>query len=562
MKKILTLMLGAALTFAAAAQDWQDARFFTENNYLGTARTLGMGNAVTAIGGDPGSIGFNPAGSSVAGYSQLVLSPGLTFSFTRAAGVFAPGASNPTGLGDVVNANFGRFAAPNLGVILTLDSNRRSGWKRNAFGLVVNSTNNYANRILGAGVNDDNSYAASLATSAEGYTEEVLGSESWWYDGSDLSRMPKWVDMAGYRSGMFNGIPWSNNRYQAVTEVRDAYGNCWLAAPLYQKYGQQTSGSKYDIVLNWSANYEDRFYVGVNLGVTTLMYGMSEYFQEMPDNPDDFPDIVYTDGTVARFSSLQMKHNYSLRGTGAYLKAGVLWRPVGGLRLAAAIQTPTIMTFTARQAYSGEVKLTGKSISPSTTPEDEWAFSMTQPLRMNLGVAYSFGQVAVASLDYELTPYGQIRYSGTQSGYTPGYLEDANLDIKDILGISHQLRAGVEVKPIPALSLRAGYSLVGYGQKNWLDYENGRWVTTPLTFQEKWSLAKHSASLGVGYAFGSFFLDAAVRVRFAPTEYIMPYQYYTYDTFTDKYPDTRVLTPEIAFQSRFVDAILTFGWRF
>ena len=559
MKRILTFIVAAVVPLALSAQDWQDARYFTENNYLGTARTLGMGNAVTAIGGDPGAVGFNPAGSAVAGYSQIVISPGFTLSTTRAAGVFSPGLASGTGTGDVVNTQYGRFALPNFGVIFTLNNGRRSGWKRSSFGLMVNSTNNYTDRIVGAGVNDDNSYAASLATSAEGYTESVLGSESWWYDGSDLSHMPKWIDMAGYRSGMFNGIPGGGNRYQAVTEVRDAAGNCWLAAPLCQKYGQQTTGSKYDILFNWAANYNDIFYVGVNVGVTTVLYGMTEYFQEMPENPDDFPDIVYTDGTVARFNSLQMKHNYSLRGAGAYVKVGVLWRPVGGLRLAAAFQSPTLMSFTARQAYAGEVLLTGKSINPSTTPEDSWSYGMTQPLRLNAGVAYSFGQVAVLSADYEMVNYGSIRYRGVGSGSTPGYLEDANLDIKDALGFAHQLRVGAEVKPIPALSIRAGYNLTSYGQKNWLEAD---WSLTPLTPQEKWSLVKHSASLGVGYSFGSFFLDAAARVRFSPTEYIVPYQYYTYQTFTDKYPDTSIITPEIAFQSRFVDIILTAGWRF
>ena len=217
------------------------------------------------------------------------------------------------------------------------------------------------------------------------------------------------------------------------------------------------------------------------------------------------------------------------------------------------------MSFTARQAYAGEVQFTGKSIAPSTTPEDAWSYGMTSPLRLNAGIAYSFGQIAVLSADYELVNYGQIRYRGVGSGSMPSYLEDANLDIKEALGIAHQMRVGVEVKPIPALSLRAGYNLISYGQKNWLEAD---WSLTPLTPQEKWSLVKHSASFGVGYSFGSFFLDAAARVRFSPTEYIMPYQYYTYQTFTDKYPDTGVITPEIAFQSRFVDIILTAGWRF
>ena len=348
MKRILTFIIGTAVTVAAAAQNWQDARFFSENNYIGTARTLGMGNAVTAIGGDPGSISINPAGSSVASYSQFVISPGFALSTTGAKGVVAQGEGSAVGLGDALQTNYGRFALPNVGAIFTVNTGRRSGWKRTSFGFVLNATNNYTGRFNASGVNADNSYAASLASSAEGYSETVLGSESWWYDGGDIARMPKWVDMMGYRAGMFNGIPGDPGRYQAVTEVRDAAGNFWLAAPLYQKYGQQSYGNKYDVVFNFSADYEDTFYIGVNLGLTSLTYRMSEYFYEAPDNPDDFPVIEYTDGTRAVFNSLQMKHNFTLRGNGVYAKAGFLWRPVAGLRLGAAVQTPTVVSYSAR----------------------------------------------------------------------------------------------------------------------------------------------------------------------------------------------------------------------
>ena len=42
MKRILTFIVAAVVPLALYAQDWQDARYFTETNYLGTARTLGM----------------------------------------------------------------------------------------------------------------------------------------------------------------------------------------------------------------------------------------------------------------------------------------------------------------------------------------------------------------------------------------------------------------------------------------------------------------------------------------------------------------------------------------
>lgn len=559
MKKIITFALGAVVTVAAAAQSWQDALYFSENLYQGTARSVGMGNALTAVGGDLGSIGLNPAGSSVSGYSRVVITPGLSISSTNATGVIPEGSTSAIGMGDKVNSNFARVKLPNIGFVINANTGSRAGWKRFSFGLVSNATNDFTNRAVGSGVNADNSFAAALASSAEGYTEKVLGSEDWWYDGTDLSRMPAWIDMVGYRSGMFNGIPGSANKYQAVTEVRDAGNNCWLAAPVYQKYGQQTYGYKQDLFLNMSANYNDQFYLGFNLGFTMLNYNMSEYWQESPENADEFPDIEYTDGTRGRFASLMMKHNYSLRGSGVYIKAGLLWRPVAGLRLGVAIQSPTWTNMRSRQAYSGEVRLTGKTLLPSTSPEDEWTYRLRQPWRLNAGVAYAFGSVAVLSADYELTDYASARYTGSSTSM-PAYLTDANGDIRNALTVGHQIRVGLEVKPTSNFSIRAGYNYITSAQKNWL---NADWTMTALTSAEKIRQAKHVASFGLGGSFGAFFLDAAVRVRFMPKEYILTYDYLTYDSDPlSKRVDDTVLTPELEVSSRIWDALLTFGWRF
>ncbi len=69
------------------AQTAYDALLFSENNYEGTARSVAMGNAFTALGGDLGSVTINPAGSAVAGYSQITLTPSLTISASTAQGV-------------------------------------------------------------------------------------------------------------------------------------------------------------------------------------------------------------------------------------------------------------------------------------------------------------------------------------------------------------------------------------------------------------------------------------------------------------------------------------------
>ena len=75
------LFTGSALAFA---QDAQDARRYSFNDYQGTARSMAMGNAFTALGGDIGSIGINPAGSAVNSYSQFTITPSLTIAGVEA----------------------------------------------------------------------------------------------------------------------------------------------------------------------------------------------------------------------------------------------------------------------------------------------------------------------------------------------------------------------------------------------------------------------------------------------------------------------------------------------
>ena len=541
MKKVICFVLGATLAVAAGAQTWQDALLFSENNYSGTARGVGMGNALTAIGGDPGSLTFNPAGSAVASYSQFEITPGLTFSLANVGA-----AENMPYMADKRNTFYGAAKMPNLGFIFNLDTGRRSGLKRMSFGFVVNATNNFTGRFNGSGVNDDNSYAASLATSADGFASNVLANEDWYY--GDPARMPAWVDMTGYRAGMFNGVTGRDGAYIALTEVMDSEGNFRLAAPVYQEYGQQTRGSKHDILLNYALNFSDKFYIGANLGVTVLRYALSEYWKERPDNPADFPIIQYSDGTTAQFESLRMNRNYRLEGNGVYFKIGALWRPVAGLRIGAAFQTPTMINLRERYGYSGEVILSGRYGGNASSPEDDWIYALRTPLRANFGLAYTLGTVAVLSADYEYVNYASALFRSRTSNneYSTGSFSDVNMDIRDLLGVSHQLRVGTEVKVTPGVALRAGYNLITSGER-------------------EANFLKHNVSAGVGFSFGSFFLDAAIRARFVPAEYYVPY-YYFYapnpNQFYNKVIDDDIVTPEIKVKAAMLDALVTLGWRF
>jgi len=535
---------------SAAAQTWQDALLLSENSYGGTARTVGMGNAVTAIGGDPGTLFFNPAGSAVASYSQFSITPALTFSASSATGTILSGDTAPIGFGDVTKTGFMKTKLPNLSFITTYDTGRRRGLKRYSFGFAFTSTNDYTHRFNAGGVNGDNSYAASLASSADGFSKDVLAEEDWYYSGV-ASRMPAWVDMVGYRSGMINSVDGMDGAYIALTETMDEQGNFRLTAPIYQKYGRQSTGYKSDFLINFAANFSDVLYLGANLGITNLNYDQIQYWQESPENESEYPTIAYSDGTTARFSSLIMQQDFRATGTGMYLKLGLLWRPTPSLRIAAAFQTPTVLQVTERYGYKGQVTLSG-TVSPSaSSPEDEWYYRLRTPMRMNAGLAYSIGNVAVLSADYELADYGLSRFSTSTSGdgsFVESSFSSVNDEISQNLGLVHMFRAGAEVKVHPAVALRAGYNLTTGAERG---YE---------------SILRHALSAGIGWSSsGPFYLDAAVRLRTVPNEYIIPYYYYeavSPTRYYEKYIREDVITPEIEVKSVVADALLTLGWRF
>ena len=130
MKKTASvIIILAAMSAFGHAQTASDAILFSSTDYEGTARTMAMGNAFTALGGDLGSISINPAGSAVAKYSQITLTPSLTLSISRTQGVspYQDG-SLPYFERNMKNTAVG-FGLPNIGATCNLNTHRTSDRK-------------------------------------------------------------------------------------------------------------------------------------------------------------------------------------------------------------------------------------------------------------------------------------------------------------------------------------------------------------------------------------------------------------------------------------------------
>ena len=539
-KTAITFML----MFAAAigyAQNAYDGLLFSENNYEGTARSVAMGNAFTALGGDLGSITINPAGSAVAGYSQFTISPGLSMTSSTAQGVSPFTDGSLPYFERKMRSRMTKFGVPNMGLTINWDTNRSSGLKNMTFGFVVNKIASFDQDVYASGLNSTTSFMGAMAYDAtiNGYLDANL-------DAKDAYDFMPWKPVVGYQSGMISTFGGYNDQYVGASELIFDNGTVALGGPLKQTYGRRTSGGKYEYLFNFGMNISDFIYLGANLGINSINYTYEEYFKEVAVDPADF-EILLTNGESLYFNDMRYRYQYAANGSGFFGKFGIIVTPGSGLRFGAAIQTPVVNTITEEWKMAGETSYTNSGYNASaSSPYGTSTYTMVSPFRANFGAAYTFLGKAVISADYEMADYGQMKY---QSSDWDDYFFEVNEDIKSRFGISHMLRVGAEFKPIPELAVRAGYGMTTAAEK--YDYDGSRL-----------DLAAHqNASFGLGYSSqNSFFADLAVRKAFLQDEYFMPYDDYMFDEDGNVMVDAYV--PEILNKRSLWKVLITFGWRF
>lgn len=542
MKKTALTIILAFTALGAVAQNAYDALNFSENNYEGTARTVAMGNAFTALGGDLGSISINPAGSAVATYSQFSLTPALTISGSTTSGVMPPGASGTLPYFErELKASATRFSMPNIGLTFHYDTHRTSGIKSLTFGFIANKTAGWDEEVYANGTNKSTSFMGAMAADAtlNGYLASNLNA-------ADAYDFMPWLPTMGYQSGMISTFGGYEDQYVGASELIFDDGTVALGGPLKQTYGRRTTGGKYEYLFNFGMNISDFVYVGANLGINSINYNFEEYFKEVAVDPADF-EIILDGNQTIYFNDMRYRYQYSAQGSGVFGKIGIIVTPGAGLRFGAAVQTPVLNNIMEEWRMAGETTYTDSGFNASaSSPYGTSDYTMVSPFRANFGAAYTMGQLGVISVDYEMCDYSSMKYS---SNDWDDYFYEVNEDIRNRFGVSHMLRAGAEIKPIPELAIRAGYGMTTAAEK--YGFEGEKLALRP----------SQNASFGLGYSSNnSFFADFAVRRSFLADEYFMPYDDYMFDAGGNIMIDA--YAPEILNKRSLWKVLLTFGWRF
>lgn len=573
-QKILVSLLGLVLTVSASAQNMYDAINFSKNEYFGTARTIALNNAVTALGGDLGTMTINPAGSAVSRYGQFSITPALSISASNSS-YSADGISYMPG--QSISRN--KVTLPNCSGSLVFDTNRSKGLKSFTLAFAVSQTAQYHSYAQSIGNNPYSSKMGEFAVAADGIEEAIL-SDRRSFDNSSVS----WDVLTAYQGGMFGSFGY-DGVYAGVSEAINNSGESpymYIPGTLTQTSITSKGGSKNDFIMNFGFNISDKLFLGFNLGLPTAEYYYNENFYEAAINPELFP-ISYESASgepqETFFKTASYAYRYDSDIKGVYAKLGFIYVPIKGLRIGAAFQTPSSYTIEEEWKYYARTDYLNSAFNQrGESPDGEYEYTLRTPYSASFGLAYTLGKIGLISIDYELTDYSVMRFKSLDyDAFNLGEYMAVNEANRNFAGVTSNLRLGIEFKPLPSLAVRAGYGFTTCPEKHYTN-ELGEDVTVDdyladfdsyvgpasqhrLVHASYYEDKTTTISGGLGYSSnGSFFADLAFsRIKY-PDQVFSPYFNYEVTDSTGAILD--ISSPKVLILKSLWTAALTIGWRF
>lgn len=499
MKKILSIMTAAMLGTAISAQETYDNAQLATKDLNGTARYVGMGGAMEALGADISTIGTNPAGIGM--FRRSMVAGSFGFNSQQDAKSFG-------------NANKTNMSFDQAGFVYSMRSGRHSMVN---FGFNYTKSKNFDQILTAAGrLNNASQNKLSAMKNANGvYTlqdkNNGLVSNSGAFSQADYL----------YSNVLFNHY-YANNPNDpnnATLTDKGVIVNQTTGLPVYYNatgydFGRSTTGyiGQYDF--NISGNSNDRFYWGFTVGIYDVHYnGSSLYSENLVDGDKAIGDVAMND-------------ERKITGTGFDVKAGLIFRPAeeSPFRIGLYVHTPTWYDLTTRN-YTVLDNKTSEAYGSSDYGKsgESYDFKFYTPWRFGVSLGHTVGNYLALGATYEYADYttNDIRVNdGGEVDYWGYYYETSSRDeamkqnIKNSLKGVHTVKLGMEFKPEKNFAVRLGYNYQsamynknGYKDGSLESYGTYYASTTDYT---NWK-DTHRVTAGVGYNYGNFSFDLAYQ---------------------------------------------------
>ena len=163
MKKPYIIAIAFLLATTASAQNADDACLFSQTYYQGTAKALGMSNAMGAVGGDMTAVNINPASKRIYRSSEITTTLGLLDNY-----------HSSTYYGTTNGGNKMRLSIPNVGYVHAKEKSNFRGLRFTQFGFGLTRTNDFNMVTNAEGINPGSSMIDNYLAQINGYSENEL----------------------------------------------------------------------------------------------------------------------------------------------------------------------------------------------------------------------------------------------------------------------------------------------------------------------------------------------------------------------------------------------------
>lgn len=558
-KRILYGAVAALLSGSATlAQTQYDAARMMSTDLNGTARFVGMGGAMSALGGDISTIGSNPAGIGL--YRSNDFSGTISLNDTQVNSDFAgvTGKENRTRmsfdqLGVVFSNKIGnetkvRYVNVGVNYRKQRNFNRRTAMYGNLEGMSL------SDQIANMTNHDENGNYDPLSLNDYYKIYNDLKGNYYGSEWSDVS----WLGVLGIQGGLIgpeigadyedgdeplvdsDGNPVTDNNGNPLYEYRH-----YIGMPGYEtEYRSRETGGVNVIDFNMSTNISDRVYLGLTIGFHDVNYKRSSAYSEWGE----------FDGMNTEFT---LNNDFLTEGSGVNAKLGVIFRPLeeSAFRMGLAVHTPTLYKLSDRYWASLSSSLDNYH---GETDIAQFDYELVTPWTFNLSLGHTIGTSVALGAEYEYTDY-----SSAELRYDDGFeMAEENDWINEDLKGMHTVRVGAEVKVIPEFSVRAGYNYSSAsferGAYKWL-YPN----TTRTDAEYENMMARNTFTLGMGFRTGQLYLDAAFLYTNQKSEFYPFDSQFSYNDALVDYPTTADgLLPPTKMNTERTQLLLTVGYRF
>ena len=483
MKKIFlsACLLSLFMAHAHAQETYENTKLI-DNDLNGTARYVGMGGAMEALGADISVINSNPAGIGLFRRSSGSVSFGL---------VSQDGASSFK-YGNKTNASFDQ-----AGFVYSLRDGRRTFIN---FGFNYHKSKNF-------------DYILNAASALNGASQHKLSYMKALANENNLDKTS-----SGWR-GKFAYTSQLDNLYYNTLMMTSSDGFFYNDASGYE-FGRAETGYIGEYDFNTSVNVNDRVYLGITIGIHDVHYtGHSLYNEALVNlNNQTAGDITVND-------------ERRITGTGYNASFGIIFRPVDAspFRIGLSVSTPTWYDLkTSNYTYlinntkaDGGGKLQGDY--PNYTTGESYEFKLFTPWKFGVSLGHTVGNYLALGASYEYADYSRLD-TRVNDGYDVDYWGDVyehsssdepmNRHTRETLKAVSTLKIGTEAKVMPNLAVRAGYNYVspmfkkeGYKDGNIDSYGSNYSSATDYTNWE----ATNRYTVGIGYTLGKMSFDLAYQ---------------------------------------------------